>query len=112
MQRVVGEEEIDRRSVPADPNLLVPFGEHAEPGVGGVRSQSGQNVEDASRLGCGEEDVDVDVVGRPDRSVVGERLGTAERMGDLRRGEGFLDRDDLLVVRDAIVDVVTGLREL
>lgn len=67
VQGVAGEEEVDRGAFPLESHLA---------------------------LLCPDEDVDVDVARRPRRSVIGEREGAAEGVGDSRLLQLLVDGGD------------------
>ena len=97
VQRVVGEEQVDRRLLPEHAHLLIACDGSGELRIGRCGAERAQHGKDARGVGGGQEDVDVDVVGGADAAVVAERLRASERMGDAGVDERALDRHDLLV---------------
>ena len=97
VQRIVGEEQIDRGLLPEHSHLLVARDALQELRVVRRRTQRAEHREHALRFGRRQEDVDVDVVGGPDTAVVAEGLRAPECVRDVGADERVFDRDDLLV---------------
>ena len=77
---IVGENEIDGRPFPVDPDLLVPRDQRDRPRIGCGDAERAEYRQDARRLAWRDDSVYVDIVGGADFAVIGERLGPAERM--------------------------------
>ncbi|HAB18671.1 MAG TPA: hypothetical protein DCE44_19790, partial [Verrucomicrobiales bacterium] len=96
VERVVREEEVDRRPAPMDPRLAVARQARPLAGARGVGTEADQRGEDFVGAARFDEDVDVDVDRRARGRVVGEGDGAAEGMGDARLPQRGFDEQDLL----------------